>query len=228
VSRVPGSGHADRRARLSAPAGRFVRLSAPDGRFVRLSAPADRRARLRAPAGRFVRLLAPLVGLGLLLGGLFAPGIALAHDVLVGSDPVDGAKLDTGPSRIQLRFDLPVQDGFNTVTLIGPDGAHYEEGTAQVDGSTVSVAAGPLGPAGLYRVGYRVVSDDGHPVSGSISFTLTRAGTGSGHPGPAGSTPTAAADDAGQGSSMPVWPWIVGAVVLVIAGAAVALRAGRD
>lgn len=179
------------------------------------------------------RLLAPLVGLGLLLGGIFAPGIALAHNVLVASDPADGSRIDAGPSRIQLRFDLPVQDGFNTVTLIGPDGNHYEEGTAQVDGSTVSVAAGPLGPAGLYRVGYRVVSDDGHPVSGSVSFTLTKAGTGSGHPGAGGTTapPSGGAGSgtgSGDGPGMPVWPWIAGAVMLVIAGAAVALRAGRD
>lgn len=183
-------------------------------------------------AGGRVRLLAPLVGLGLLLGGLFAPGIALAHNVLVGSDPADGAKLDVGPSKITLRFDLPVQEGFNTVTLIGPDGDHYENAAATVDGSNVSVTAGPLGPAGLYRVGYRIVSDDGHPVSGSISFTLTKAGTGSGHPGPSGSAPTAGSDAGAAGDSgaggVPVWVWIAGAVVLVVAGAGVALRAGRD
>lgn len=183
-------------------------------------------------AARRARLLAPIVGLGLVLGGLFAPGVALAHNVLVGSDPADGSKVDAGPSRIVLRFDLPVQDGFNTVTLIGPDGAHYEDGAASVDGSNVSVAAGPLGPAGLYRVGYRVVSDDGHPVSGSVSFTLTKSGTGSGHPGADGTaaTPSSSSNEGGadRGGGMPAWPWIVGAVVLVIAGAAVAVRAGRD
>jgi hypothetical protein len=166
-----------------------------------------------------------------LLGGIFAPGIALAHNVLVGSDPANGSKVGAGPARIVLRFDLPVQEGFNTVTLIGPDGGHYEDGVAQVDGSNVSVTAGPLGPAGLYRVGYRIVSDDGHPVSGSISFTLTKAGTGSGHPGAGGSSPATGADPgaaADSGSGMPAWPWIVGAVVLVVAGAGVALRTGRD
>lgn len=180
--------------------------------------------------GRRARLLAPLVGLGLLFGSLFTPGIALAHNVLVGSDPADGSKLDAGPSKITLRFDLPVQDGFNTVTLIGPDGSHFEDGAAQVNGSDVTINAGPLGAAGLYRVGYRIVSDDGHPVSGSISFTLTTAGTGSGHPGADGSRPTPAAGEAAAdgGSGMPVWPWIAGAVVLAVAGAGVALRAGRD
>lgn len=193
---------------------------------------AGRARSTRTATSRRARVLAPLVGLGLLLGGLFAPGIALAHNVLVGSDPANGSKVDVGPSRIVLRFDLPVQEGFNTVTLIGPDGAHYEDGAATVDGSNVSVAAGALGPAGLYRVGYRVVSDDGHPVSGSVSFTLTKAGTGSGHPGPAGSSPPpetdsgAAAEDGSGG--VPVWAWIVGAVVLVVGGAGVALRAGRD
>src|SRR5437588_9533645 len=97
------------------------------------------RSTRRAPAGmwrrsaltRHVRVLAPLVGLGLLLGGLLAPGIALAHNALVGSDPPDGSTLDAGPSRIVLHFDLPVREGFNTVTVIGPDGGHYEDGVAK-------------------------------------------------------------------------------------------------
>jgi copper resistance protein C len=182
-----------------------------------------------------------LLAVGALVAGLLAlsagpalaapgarPGPVLAHNVLVSSDPAEGSSLDTGPARATLRFDLPVQPSFDTVTVVGPDGGTYQDGKAVVDGNTVSVAVRPLGPAGAYTVGYRVVSDDGHPVSGKVSFTLTRAGTGT--PGP----PAAAEQsDAGSGSGgsdgggMPAWPWIIGAVVLVGAGAAVALRAGK-
>ncbi len=51
----------------------------------------------------------------------------------------------------------------------------------------VSVALRPLGPTGTYTVNYRATSADGHVVSGSWSFDLTRAGTG--EPGPPAAAP---------------------------------------
>ncbi|GAA5144267.1 copper resistance protein CopC [Pseudonocardia eucalypti] len=179
------------------------------------------------------RIAGPLLGLlgiaALLVGGA---GAALAHNVLVSSDPPDGAQLATGPSQLTLRFDLPVKESFSTVTVVGPDGKHFEAAPAQVSGNSVQVAVRPLGPAGQYRVGYRIVSDDGHPVSGAISFTLTQAGPGQGvsadqAPGASGEAPAASDDQAGSGG-IPAWPWILGGVLLVGAGAVVALRVGRD
>ncbi|MGI8817329.1 MAG: copper resistance CopC family protein [Pseudonocardia sp.] len=183
--------------------------------------------------------LAPLVATLLMvaLGLLLGTGTAFAHNVLLSSDPADGASLDSGPARAVLRFDLPLQSSFNAMTVVGPDGGHYEDGGATADGSTVSVAVHPLGPAGRYLIGYRVVSDDGHPVSGSVSFTLNHAGTGrpmfaaTGPGATAATTPGAtpgAAREAAQGGGMAVWPWVVGAVLLVGAGAALALRTGRS
>jgi methionine-rich copper-binding protein CopC len=173
-------------------------------------------------------VLAPLVVLGLLLGA----GTAFAHNVLLSSDPAAGASLDTGPSRVTLRFDLPVQTSsdFNVITVIGPEGGHYENGEADVDGSTVSAAVNPLGPAGRYTIGYRVVSDDGHPVSGSVGFTLTRAGTG--HPvAPASAPPQGEPGGSGSadggGGGLPWWLWAIGAVALLGAGVTLALRAGK-
>jgi len=100
-------------------------------------------------------------------------------------------------------------------------------------------------PAGAYTVGYRIVSDDGHPVSGSVRFTLTQAGPGHGVPAAesAGSSTGSAAaaapgqpgqpdgtsgasSDSGSGG-IPAWPWVVGGVLLVAAGAAIALRLGK-
>lgn len=177
-----------------------------------------------------------IAGAALLLG----TGTAFAHNVLVGSDPADGASLPVGPNQVTLRFDLPVQESFSTITVIGPDGGHFEAGPPRVDGSTVSAPARPLGPAGAYTIGYRIVSDDGHPVTGSIRFTLTQPGSGQGVPAAAATNPTAGetqqAAPAGAPSGpstqpnsggAPVWPWIVGAVVLVVAGVAIALRLGR-
>jgi methionine-rich copper-binding protein CopC len=184
-----------------------------------------------------------VAGVALLLGA----GTAFAHDVLTASDPANGSSLATGPSKVTLTFDLPVKEYFSTITVLGPDGNHYEAGPSAVDGSTVSAPVQPLGPAGGYTVGYRIVSDDGHPVSGSVRFTLTQAGPGHGVPAAesAGSSAEAAAPSPGQpggpdgsggsggqasdsgSGGIPAWPWVVGGVLLVAAGAAIALRLGK-
>src|SRR5262249_34171840 len=153
-------------------------------------------------------------------------GTAFAHNVLTGSDPADHASVAVGPSQVVLRFDLPVQESFSTVTVVGPNGNHFEAGPSKVDGNSVSAPVAPLGPVGVYTVGYRIVSDDGHPVSGSVSFTLTKPGPGQGVPagaapgGPGNATPAAGASappGSGSGSGgIPVWPWVLGGIVLVV------------
>jgi methionine-rich copper-binding protein CopC len=189
--------------------------------------------------GRVLRAVAVtvLAGLALLIG----TGTALAHARLESSDPVDGASLDSGPQQISLIFSDPMTADFNTLTVIGPDNAHYETGPITAQGTTVTIGVGPLGPAGRYEIGYRVVSEDGHPVTGSVAFTLTTAGPGAaqaaaasapaapstGPAAPEAAPPASAAANTADGGGMPVWPWIVGAVVLVGGGVVAALRLGR-
>jgi methionine-rich copper-binding protein CopC len=173
-----------------------------------------------------------LAGLALLLGTLPAS----AHTRLESSDPADGASLDTAPQTVTLTFNEAIPAEFSAITVIGPDGVAYQTGPVSADGGRVSTAVSPLGPAGRYEIGYRVVSDDGHPVTGSVSFTLTTPGTpptsavaapttgaAAGPSAPASAAATTAAD-----GGMPVWPWIVGAVVLVGAGVVAALRLGKS
>ncbi|MHA6628995.1 copper resistance CopC family protein [Pseudonocardia sichuanensis] len=169
-----------------------------------------------------------LAGLALLLGA--AP--ALAHTRLQSSDPADGASLDSAPEHVALTFNETMSPEFSTLTVVGPDGAHYEDGPVTAEEGTISIRLLPLGPAGRYEIGYRVISADGHPVTGSVSFTLTTPGPGGtsapAEPSaaPAAPAPPAAAP-AEDGGGAPVWPWVVGAVVLVGAGVVVALRLGR-
>lgn len=178
-----------------------------------------------------------LCGVGLLLGT--AP--AFAHTRLEGSDPADGASLSAAPQKVTLTFNEAIPAEFTTITVIGPDGTAYQTGPVTAGDDSVSTAVLPLGPAGRYQVGYRVVSDDGHPVSGSLAFTMTTAATPPTTPpttgaatapttgaaaAPAPVTAQASAPPPDDGGA-PVWPWIVGAVVLVGAGVAAALRLGR-
>lgn len=166
------------------------------------------------------------------VGGTVVAGFAVlalatpasAHDVLVGSDPARGATMTTGPTQVRLDFNAPVQFGADQITVLGPDGGHYERtSTATVTGNSVSAPVAPLGPAGTYRVGYRVISADGHPVAGEITFTLAKAGTGA----PVTPQAAGASSSSSGGGGVPVWVWIVGAVVLLAVGLFVALRGGR-
>lgn len=153
---------------------------------------------------------------------------AFAHNVLVGSDPADGAQLSTGPREIRLNFDQPVKagDDYNAVTVVGPNGAHWTAGPARVEGNGVIAPVRDLGPAGSYTVGYRVLSNDGHPVSGKVGFTLTAAGNGTPAQQPTTPASPEAEEESGPGG-MPVWPWIAGAAVLVVLGLVLALRLGK-
>ncbi|WP_248964448.1 copper resistance CopC family protein [Sphaerisporangium perillae] len=122
---------------------------------------------------------------------------ALAHNVLTGSDPKDGARLASLPGRATLTFDQPVRADFAHMALTGPDGTVAKLSVEVVD--TKVMAALPVpGVAGVYIIGYQIVSNDGHPVSGKITFTVT---------GPAGQTPATtpptAAPSASDGAAPP-------------------------
>lgn len=61
--------------------------------------------------------------------------------------------------------------------VTGPDGATWQDGPAAIAGSVLTQPLRALSASGRYVVAYRIVSDDGHPVSGELSFTLTVPGT---------------------------------------------------
>jgi methionine-rich copper-binding protein CopC len=157
-----------------------------------------------------------LVGVVLSLLALAGAGIASAHAIRVAADPAPDSSVRVGPARASATFNEQLQTNFAAMTVVGPDGNLWSTGPTDVQGAVASVALRPLGPTGTYTVNYRVTSADGHVVSGSWSFRLTVAGTGT--PGP----PVAASESANDG--IPVWPFAVVAVAIVGAGAWWAVR----
>ncbi|HUR03511.1 MAG TPA: copper resistance CopC family protein [Nonomuraea sp.] len=175
----------------------------------------------------FVIVLLAFAGVGVALP-------AQAHNVLVGSDPKDGATLTAAPARITLVFDQAVRQGYAQVGVTGADGTAWADGSAEVAAERVSIKVKPLRAGGAYVVGYRILSADGHPVTGKISFNLAADATAvqkdSGPQDPAqvatgadASGADAAAAAANGGAGMAV-VWIVGALLVLAAGTAVALR----
>ena len=158
---------------------------------------------------------------------LGAANPAVAHNQLVSSDPEDGAHRDTGPRQVRLTFDEPVRPGYDAVSVIGPNGQQWADGPARVEDNNVTAPVRELGPAGTYTVGFRVLSNDGHPVTDKVTFTLTSPGRGTPAPPPGGAEDQSSQEQDQPAGGMPVWPWVAGAIVVVGVGLALALRLGR-
>ncbi|MGN9841758.1 copper resistance CopC family protein [Nonomuraea sp. H19] len=156
--------------------------------------------------------------------GIGPPLPAQAHNVLIGSDPADGAVLGASPERVTLVFDQTVRQGYAQVGVTGADGSAWADGAAVVSAEKVSVKVKPLKAGSSYVVGYRILSADGHPITGKITFRLSEdaAGVASG-PAVPGESADAAEAAANGGAGMAV-VWIVGALLVLAAGTAVALR----
>ncbi|ONH24557.1 hypothetical protein BL253_30060 [Pseudofrankia asymbiotica] len=162
-----------------------------------------RRRRARGAAVLAATLVGGLATLGILAGA--SP--ASAHTQLTSSTPANGATVPTVPDHIELLFAQRLL-GLGAVAVEGPGGASVAAGKAVLDGATVIQPLAANRPAGTYRLAYRVVSADGHPVSGEITFTATAA-TGQSAPAPstAGAsmapalTPTATPAAAGDPTS---------------------------
>ncbi len=150
-----------------------------------------------------------------------APGVA-AHTELLLSDPADAARLDAVPTEVLMTFSEDLLPDTVKVSIADGNGMVIRVLDLIVDGAyvTVSWPAGLTGPD--YTVNYRVVSQDGHPVSGSVSFTAGQAPP-SAAPAPAVSASPAPllVEPASTGSSLPV-----GAIAAISGGLAVGIAIG--
>lgn len=123
---------------------------------------------------RFTAVIATaLMALFVVLG---TSTMASAHSDTFQSVPANDAVVSTPVVELQFTFVEAVQQEFAPeVSLVNADGAVAELGapTFDVTGATmtVPVVAGAL-PNGSYTASYRIVSQDGHPASGSIAFTV--------------------------------------------------------
>src|SRR5690349_25034461 len=91
---------------------------------------------------------------------------ALAHSLLVNSNPASGAQLTSPPASVQMTFSEGVALDFSSFAVIDRARQHYESSAPPVLDSTkghVTVALQPNLPAGTYIVQWKVVSAvDGH------------------------------------------------------------------
>lgn len=96
------------------------------------------------------------------------------HATLLSSEPAAKATLTTSPTRIRLVFSEEVEPSLGRIRLVAPDGSIVtlkQAGDPHDVSALIGPITSPLG-AGVYRVEWRIVSEDGHPIDGAYSFTV--------------------------------------------------------
>jgi len=113
-------------------------------------------------------------GTGALLALLVTAGAtaATAHDDLLDSSPGAGEHLDVPPTHVTLDFSDDLLIIGPAVVVADESETDWAAGEPVVDGSVVTVPVADDVPGGTYEVRWRVVSSDGHPISGVIPFTI--------------------------------------------------------
>jgi copper resistance protein C len=172
-------------------------------------------------AGRY-RLLAVIAGAMLAVWAGASP--ASAHNTLISTNPADQETLQSAPQAVVLTFDEPAIAMGTQVVVTGPSG-QVQQGQPRLVDNTITEDLQPGAPAGAYTVAWRVASADGHPVSGTFSFSAktaaaTQLPTTPQTSPPATPTPT-------QPGRIPGSLKLVIGAVAIIFGVTVARRASR-
>jgi copper transport protein len=104
----------------------------------------------------------------LLLIAVVQPIAAWAHASLIRAEPADGTTVSEAPSALRLVFNEPVSPLL--MRLIDPSGETTTP-EAKAENSTITITPGAL-RQGTHVLSWRVVSADGHPMGGSVVFSV--------------------------------------------------------
>jgi copper transport protein len=100
---------------------------------------------------------------------------ASAHASLVSTEPSDGSVLAAAPNTVELRFNEPVTPA--VITVIDAAGKTRGDVTVAAMDKIITLTLPATLPDGTQVVSYRVISADGHPVAGSLLFSIGAAST---------------------------------------------------
>lgn len=115
---------------------------------------------------------ATAIVIAVVLALMVGTGPAFGHAALIETDPKDGATLDKEPGSVTFKFNQNIGTPAYVV-VTAPDGSRVESGAPDVIDESVTEQVETTGLAGEYKASYRVVSADGHPVKGTITYEVT-------------------------------------------------------
>jgi methionine-rich copper-binding protein CopC len=122
-----------------------------------------------------MRKTAIALTLALLLSSSAAP--AFAHAQLTGANPKGNSTIKALPKYVTLLFSdelITVSADTNQIQVTDAKGRRVDTGTTLVVGNKAQTALKAGLVPGVYKITYRVLSEDGHPVSASYKFTYAK------------------------------------------------------
>ena len=149
---------------------------------------------------------------------------ASAHAELVSTDPAGGNTVQAMPRTVTLTFSEAVRTPA-FVEVSGP-GDDVASGDPRIVDDQVTQRVDPNADPGTYEVSYRITSADGHPIGGTVTFTLAGAGPAQGGGADQPAAPPAdeaAADDSGGMSTGQLF-LLLGVLALGLVALAVGTR----
>lgn len=105
---------------------------------------------------------------------LLGMNAATAHDELISTNPADGSSLSQAPHQLELTFsgEIMKMDGANQVRVTNAAGENVTQGDPEIKGDTVTQNLATGAENDTYTVTWRVVSSDGHPIQGTLSYKV--------------------------------------------------------
>ena len=176
-----------------------------------------------------------LVSALLLFAGLFTVTPASAHTEIDHTSPSANSSVEAGTQTISVVFTDKILNLANSSEVVITDANGDEVATSclEVKKTSLNIEAF-LGAAGDYKVVWRTVAEDGHPISGDFGFTVTGsaedsafvnckalASQGTAITAP---EPKAIEEKPEASNSAIVWPYWITGFVLLIAWLVVAIR----
>ncbi len=137
-------------------------------------------------------------------------GPAAAHDQLISSTPTASEELEASPDEVTLEYSAEVMTMGAELRLTDSAGKQYSVDEAKFEGTRVVAGISEELPDAAYSLAWRVVSSDGHPISGVVPFTVGDASEAAVENAPARSSgPSESAQPVSEGAdnaaSFPSW-----------------------
>lgn len=99
---------------------------------------------------------------------------ALAHAIVVSSEPAVNAVLESDTVNFSVRFNSRIDKQRSKITLIHPDNSQTRLPIIENENPTILSATGDHLIAGAYHLRWQVLSVDGHITRGDIPFSIKR------------------------------------------------------
>ncbi|WP_214722258.1 copper resistance CopC family protein [Exiguobacterium sp. s192] len=158
-----------------------------------------------------------------------------AHTSLTNSNPEEGAVLKENVERIRLTFDAPIEKT-STLELKTAEGGTVPLEKPLIIGNELSAVLKQELEQGTYLITWKLISEDGHPVEGTIRFEAKPATEETVQPEEAEPTvdteqasivpteSTESTESVKPGLVPTVLPWVVAGLVLAIVATLLLLR----